>query len=100
MKSNSFSGFEHVTHWIGVIEDRIDPLGMGRCKVRVFGYHNEDKNVLSTDDLPWSHSCFSLNNSKTFCSPSVGDWVLGIYLDGNIGQYGIILGVLPGLKNE
>ena len=30
--------------WFGVVEDRDDPLRMGRCRVRIMGYHiDEDK---------------------------------------------------------
>ena len=34
----------------GVIEDRHDPLQIGRVKVRVAGQHIHDKTVLPTDD--------------------------------------------------
>ena len=40
--------------WVGVIEDRKDPDKMGRCKVRIFGFHPPDKGILSTEDLPWA----------------------------------------------
>ena len=66
MKSNTFSGFENVKYWMGAIEDRVDPLGLGRCKVRVFGYHSDDTATLPTDDLPWMHSVFSMNKSKSY----------------------------------
>ena len=29
--------------WQGVVEDRIDPLMLGRCRVRILGYHTDDK---------------------------------------------------------
>jgi hypothetical protein len=25
--------------WIGIVEDRLDPEKMGRCRVRIYGYH-------------------------------------------------------------
>lgn len=40
--------------YIGVIEDRNDPLKLGRCKVRVIGLHTHDTNQLPTADLPWA----------------------------------------------
>ncbi len=92
-----FVGFDSTKFWIGEIEDRVDPLGLGRCKVRVFGYHG-NKDLLPTDDLPWAHAVFAMNYSKAYFAPNVGDWVLGIFLDGDMGQFGIMLGVLPGLK--
>lgn len=38
----------------GVVENRKDPLQLGRYQVRIVGLHNPDKNVLPTEDLPWS----------------------------------------------
>ena len=39
----------------GIVEDRIsDPMKLGRCKVRVFGFHTPDKIELPTEDLPWA----------------------------------------------
>ena len=29
--------------WIGVVENRQDPEKLGRCKVRIFGYHTDSK---------------------------------------------------------
>ena len=40
--------------FIGVVEDRDDPEMMGRVKVRIFGYHSDDKILLPTSDLPWA----------------------------------------------
>lgn len=97
-KLGSFTEFDPPIFWIGEIEDRLDPLCLGRCRVRIFGFHTPDKNVLPTSDLPWSHAIMPLNNSKRFSSPNVGDWVLGLFMDGPASQFPIMLGVLPGLK--
>ena len=40
-KSNSF------VWWQGVVEDRKDPQRLGRCRGRVFGYHDKDKNLIA-----------------------------------------------------
>ena len=40
--------------WEGVVEDRNDPLDIGRCRVRVFGLHTEDKSKIPTESLPWA----------------------------------------------
>jgi hypothetical protein len=40
--------------YTGVIEDRNDPLSLGRARVRVFGLHTADKNLLPTEALPWA----------------------------------------------
>ena len=31
--------------WVGVVEDRMDPLKLGRVRVRITGYHNDNKAV-------------------------------------------------------
>ena len=40
--------------WQGVVEDKIDPLMLGRCRVRILGYHTDDLNEIPTDCLPWA----------------------------------------------
>ena len=42
------------TWWQGVVEDRNDPLKLGRCRVRVFGYHVDDLDEIPTEELPWA----------------------------------------------
>ena len=39
--------------YLGVVEDRDDPLMLGRVRVRILGLHTHDKAVLPTADLPW-----------------------------------------------
>lgn len=98
MNIGNIKSLENFVWWIGEIENRVDPLGIGRCQIRIFGYHTEDKTILPTVDLPWAHPVFPLNASKTFSSPMVGEWVLGFFADGSSGQFPIMLGVIPGLK--
>jgi len=38
----------------GVVENRDDPLKLGRCQVRIVGLHTHDKSQLPTADLPWA----------------------------------------------
>ena len=41
--------------FFGVVEDRNDPLQLGRVRVRAFGYHSGDSvNDLPLDQLPWA----------------------------------------------
>ena len=41
--------------YYGVVENRDDPLKLGRCQVRIVGLHTHDKSILPTVDLPWSY---------------------------------------------
>ena len=38
----------------GIVENRQDPLSLGRCQVRIVGLHTHDKSLLPTADLPWA----------------------------------------------
>lgn len=38
----------------GIVEDRNDPLKIGRVRVRVHGIHTDDKQLIASPDLPWS----------------------------------------------
>ena len=96
MKSiNNFAGLNGFVWWTGEVENIIDPLAIGRCQVRIFGWYGEE---IITKDLPWAHPLYPLNNSKSFSAPDVGDWVVGFFMDGESGQFPVMLGVMPGLK--
>ena len=51
----NFYGNTNLFWWVGVVEDRFDPLYIGRCKVRIVGYHTPNKSDLPTEDLPWTY---------------------------------------------
>lgn len=94
----NFLGKDGFIWFIGVVENRVDPLGMGRCKLRIFGWHNPNVSELPTEDLPWAQPMYPINNSKAFSSPKVGDWIVGFFMDGDSGQAPIMMGVLPGIQ--
>jgi hypothetical protein len=95
---NNFNGLGGFVWWVGEIENRVDPLAVGRCQVRIFGWHTNNKSQLATKDLPWAHPVYPINNSKSFSAPRVGDWVVGFFLDGESGQSPVMLGVMPGMQ--
>ena len=96
--NKNFAGLNGFIWWIGVIENRVDPLALGRCQVRIFGWHNENSVTLPTSDLPWAQAMIPLNNSKHFSAPRIGEWVVGFFMDGEQAQTPVMMGVLPGLK--
>lgn len=85
--------------WIGVIEDRKDPLKLGRCKVRILNFHTQDKSLLPTEELHYAFVIYSPNNKNTY-SPYEGDRVLGFFADGEKGQVPIIFGVMGGIPQS
>ena len=92
-----FAGMNGFVWWVGVVENRQDPLKVGRCQIRIFGWHTPDKVLIPTEDLPWAQPILPVNNSKTFTTPVEGDWVVGFFFDGPSGQFPTYFGVLPGI---
>jgi len=70
--------------WFGIVEDRKDPLELGRCKVRCFGWHNEKRDQISTEDLPWAHPVVPYG-VKAVQPPTEGTMVFGFFADGKEG---------------
>jgi hypothetical protein len=97
---NNFVGLSGFVWWVGEIEAIVDPLGIGRCKVRIFGWHTDNKSHLPTMDLPWAHPMIPLNNSNSFSTPEEGEWVVGFFLDGESAQSPVMMGILPGIKSD
>lgn len=89
--------------WEGVVEDRNDPLMLGRCRVRIFGLHTADKQLLPTADLPWSlpiQPITSAANSgigQTPLGPIEGTTVVGYFRDGKDRQQFAIIGTIAGI---
>lgn len=83
--------------WVGVIEDVKDPLAVGRAKVRIIGWHVEDKTQLSTNDLPWALPLMPVTAANLLPNYKPGDWVCGFFLDAYMGQQPVILGVFPAI---
>lgn len=95
--------------WFGVVEDRNDPLRLGRCRVRIIGYHTEDNVTLPTEDLPWAMPVMPANSAGTSgvgWSPTgavEGSWVVGFFADGENGQHPMFfgtVGAIPGGLNS
>jgi len=87
--------------WIGIVEDRADPKMLGRCRVRIIGYHTEDVLELPTVDLPWAVPSMPLTSASISGigeTPSFveGTTVLGFFSDGADEQIPVIIGTIPG----
>ncbi len=99
MEKNAFMGLNGFIWWIGVVESRMDPLHLGRCQIRIFGWHTDNKTHIDSTHLPWAQPLNSINNSS-FKTPLEGDWVFGFYLDGEAGQFPVYLGKLPSIPMD
>ena len=80
----------------GVVEDNVDPLKAGRCKVRIFGIHTSMKTKSATEgiptsELPWAQPALSLIEGSIskyglFGVPLQGSHVFVFFEAGNIMQ--------------
>lgn len=92
--------------FVGVVEDRMDPNFLGRVRVRCFGHHTADRNLLPTEDLPWAmimQSATSAAQTEVGHSPTGlvdGSWVVGFFMDGDEAQQPLVLGSLGGYANK
>lgn len=87
-KVSSFNGI-----YRGVIEDNNDPYQLGRCKIRIWGLHDEEKSPnmkegLPTDILPWAEPCLGLVEGSVsgygmFSVPLQGSHVFCFFENGN-----------------
>jgi hypothetical protein len=95
-ETKDFAGKNGFIWWVGIIEDRNDPLKMGRLKVRAVGWHPDDKMNLPTSDLPWATPMLPTNNINVY-APREGDMAVGFFSDGENAQEPIVMGILPGI---
>lgn len=93
-------GHDNFVWWIGVVEEIDDPLILGRCKVRIFGSHTDNLQLIPTDALPWAMPLYPVNNSRSFTTPLKGDYVFGFFSDGLSCQAPVFMGVFPGIPQS
>ncbi len=92
--------------WQGVVEDTADPLKLGRCRVRILGFHSENRDEVVTEHLPWASVIQPINSAAMNgigLSPTgilSGTWVIGFFRDGNSAQEPIIMGTLGGIPTQ
>ena len=97
---STFLGKDGFIWWKGVIEDRKDPLFLGRAKVRIFGWHTEDRLEMPTQDLPWAVPSLPIDNGRNTVGLKEGDWCWGFFMDGPDAQKPVIVGVIPGIDTQ
>ena len=92
--------------WQGVVEDRHDPLFLGRCRVRILGWHTEDKTEMPTESLPWSFPIQPITSAAQTgvgtspTGPVEGTWVVGFFRDGEAAQEPVFFGTLGGIPED
>jgi hypothetical protein len=96
----NFAGKDGFVWFHGVVEDRKDPLKLGRARVRCAGFHTDDKTELPTDALPWAMPVVPLDHNGHHVGVREADWVYGFFRDGIQAQEPVMLGVIPGIPEQ
>lgn len=101
-----FAGKNSFSFFTGIVEDRFDPLSLGRVRVRIYGIHSDEKNQIATPDLPWAQVLMPTTSpslSGMGLSPHglvEGSTVMGFFRDGSMMQDPVVLGSLFGIPNK
>lgn len=99
--STEHIGEEGFRWFIGVVEDREDPLKQGRVRARAFSIHGTAVEI-PTNAIPWATVLmpgYSSSYKQVGTSPTglqLGSTVIGFFMDGNEAQLPIIIGIMPG----
>jgi len=101
----SFMGKDGFVWWQGVVEDRHDPLYLGRCKVRILGWHTDDRSAMPISSLPWAYPIQPITSAAQTgvglspTGPVEGTWVIGFFRDGEAAQEPVFFGTLGGIPD-
>ena len=104
--SQDFMSLEGFVWWYGVVEDRKDPLYLGRVKVRCIGFHTDDKTEIPTEELPWAEVIQPITSAaisgigRTPTGLIEGTHVFGFFRDGAEAQEPVVLGSSGGIPED
>lgn len=91
--------------YTGVVEDNLDPLKLGRVRVRVFGLHSDDRSLIPTEALPWATVATPANSASmsgigvTATGLLPGSWVVLFFNDPD-NQYPVVFASFPGIPQD
>lgn len=95
--------FGNFVWWVGKVVDNQDDKKLGRLKVRVYGYYQDD---IPDEDLPWATVMSPIQSSsydKIGHSPTgiqKDATVVGFFFDGELAQIPVIMGTLYGIGDN
>jgi hypothetical protein len=106
----NFAGKDGFFWWVGEVEDHEDPLELGRVKARILNYYTnpngESAQKLPTENLPWATVLQGTdqagNDGQGESSGQLqpGAIVMGFFMDGEVAQMPVVMGVLRMEKNQ
>jgi hypothetical protein len=100
--SPHFMGLDKFVLFFGIVEDRDDPLMLGRVRIRIFGVHPDDKALVPTEDLPWAFPIMPITSANvsgignTPVGVLPGSTVVGFFADGMDRQIPMFFGTMSG----
>lgn len=104
--TSGFLGFDNFVWFQAVVEDRFDPLKLGRLRIRILGLHTQDKNSIPTAELPWAYPITPITSASMNgigdapIGPVEGSWVVGFFRDGDNCQEPVVFGTIGGIPQE
>ena len=96
-ETKNFPGMDGFVWWTGIVEDRNDPLKVGRVRVRIFGWHTDEKNDVPSDGLLWAQPIMAANVYQISHVPKEGEVLFGFFMDGDYAQVPFYMGVIPNI---
>ena len=86
--------------FIGEVKSISDPTRMGRVRVRIFGVHTDDEQLIPENKLPWAQVLAPVTeggipNQGNFLGIQPTARVFGLFLDGKNSQMPLVLGSIP-----
>ena len=109
-QNNTFAGKDGMFWWVGEVEDHEDPLQLGRVKARILNYYTnptgDSAQKIPTENLPWASVLQGTdqagNDGQGESSGQLqpGAIVMGFFMDGEMAQQPIVIGVLRMDKSQ
>jgi hypothetical protein len=103
----NFAGKDGFYWWIGQVETEDGVKNSNRYKVRIVGQHVKSCTAVPVEDLPWAVVMLPVtapssegNSNYSPAKLQKGDWVVGFFMDGAVGQQPIIMGSLQKVTNS
>lgn len=106
LNESNYMGRDGFLWFHGVVEDRQDPDMLGRIKVRILGFHTQDKSFIKSEDLHWAYVVQPLTSAAmngiglTPLGVIPGSWVFGFFRDGEACQEPCIIGTFGGIPQN
>ncbi len=93
-------------YWFfGIVENRMDPLNLGRVQIRCFGWHSENRTEVPVSALPWATTTTPITSASVSgigTSPTglvEGSMVFGFFVDGIDAQMPHVIGSVPSIPH-